>query len=184
MAMPYHPKYTQLTDKAKKSGVKDNGGAFGYLGRGENYYKDPELKHLGEGLVEWIKKEGNIWCKYYFLLLDYPIHWDTVKKLRARSAEFDSYVCMALNIQESKLVSEPYDLKKKKDAYHARWILSHSHGKEWEDKPQVVTEKEIEKLDKTTELVDHLQSISDLKIAESNINKADISKLEIGDESA
>jgi hypothetical protein len=183
MGMPYHPKYTQLTDKKKKEG-KNDGGAFGYLGRGENYYKDAELKELGKGLVEWIKQEGNIWCKYYFLLLDYPISWDTIKKLRARSPEFDSYVTMALNIQESKLVSEPYDLRKKKDAYHARWILSHSHGKEWEDKPQVVTEQENEKLDKTTALVDHLQSVSDLNIADNNIKRADISKLETGDESA
>ncbi len=187
MVMPAHPKYTQLTDKYKNNSYNQstdpekNGGSFGYLGRGENYYSDAELKRLGEGLVEWIKKEGNIWCKYYFVLLDYPISWDMVIKLRKRSPEFNSYVETALLIQESKLVTEPYDSRKKKDGTHARWILARHHKGEWEDKPMIVLPEDSEKLDKATALIDHLQSKSDLKIAESNISNADRSRFETED---
>lgn len=177
--MAQHPKYTQLSDKKKNAG-----GSFGYLGRGENYYSDAELKELGEGLVEWIKKEGNIWCKYYFVLLDYPISWDMVIKLRKRSSEFNSYIETALLIQESKLVTEPYDHRKKKDANHARWILARYHRGDWEDKPVVISPEDSEKLDKATSLIDYLQSKSDLKIADSNISKADKSRFEMGDDIA
>ena len=176
--MAPHPKYTQLS-KDKKGG-----GSFGYLGRGENYYSDAELQRLGEGLVEWIKKDGNIWCKYYFLMLDYPISWDMVKKLRARSPEFDSYVEMAKSIQEAKLLSEPYDYRKKKDGAHARWILARHHKGEWEDKAITVSPEDVEKLDKATNLIDYLQSKSDLNIADSSINNADKSRLDTGDVSA
>ena len=174
-----HPRYRQLSN-----GKKNLGGSFGYLGRGENYYSDAELQRLGEGLVDWIKKDGNIWCKYYFLLLDYPISWDMVKKLRDRSPEFDSYVEMAKAIQEAKLLSEPYDYRKKKDGAHARWILARHHKGEWEEKPIIIAPEDEEKLDKATALIDYLQSKSERNIADNNINNADKSKLETGDESA
>ena len=182
MVMPPHPKYTQLSSKKKED--SNRGGSFGYLGRGENYYSDTELKSLGEGLVEWIKKEGNIWCKYYFVLLEYPISWDMVIKLRKRSPEFNSYIETALLIQESKLVTEPYDNRKKKDGTHARWVLARYHRGDWEDKPVVIAPEDNEKLDKATALIDYLQSKSDLNIAASNINKADRSRLDTGEESA
>lgn len=180
--MPPHPKYTQLSSKKKDQ--PNRGGSFGYLGRGENYYTDAELKALGEGLVEWIKKEGNIWCKYYFVLLEYPITWDMVKKLRNRSPEFNSYIEAALLIQESKLVTEPYDNRKKKDGNHARWILARYHRGDWEDKPVVISAEDSEKLDKATSLIDYLQSKSDLKIADNNMSKAEKSKCEMGEDIA
>lgn len=177
--MVQHPRYTQVSDKKKPSG-----GDFGYLGRGENYYSDTELKALGKGLVEWIKKDGNMWCKYYFLFLDYPISWNMIKKLRERSPEFNSYVQTALNIQEAKLVSEPYDTRKKKDGAHARWILARHHKGEWEDKNILFSEDDHEKLTRATDLIDYLQSKSDRKIADSNINNADKSRLDTDEANA
>lgn len=159
----------------------DSGGEFGYLGRGENYYTDTDLKALGEGLIKWIKQDGNIWVKYYFLLLDYPITWGMVDKLAKRSPQFASYLDMAKAIQESKLVQEPYDQRKRRDSNHARFILSRHHKQEWEDKPQIIEPEQIAKLDKAAQLVDYLQSESARKIAESNINNADKSKLETDD---
>jgi hypothetical protein len=177
--MEAHPRYSQLS-KDKKP-VR---GSFGYLGRGVNYYSDTELQRLGEGLIEWIKKDGNIWCKYYFLLLEYPISWDMVKKLRERSPEFDSYFDVAKSIQESKLVSEPYSHRNRKDGNHARWILARHHKGEWEEKDIIYSEQDAIKLDKATTLINYLQSKSDLKIADSNINNEDKSKFETGENNA
>ena len=190
-----HPRYTQLIDKAKKNNSYNqsddpdkNGGSFGFLGRGENYYSDAELKRLGLELLEWIKKDGNIWCKGYFAMLDYPISWDMVKALRKRSPEFDSYVEAAKTIQEYKLLSEPYDYRKKKDGAHARWILARHHKGEWEEKPLIISPEDNEKLDKATALIDYLQSRSDASIdlnkADNSISNADKSKLDMGIDNA
>lgn len=183
-----HPRYTQMQDKEKKQGKRPpeapNGGSFGYLGRGVDYYSDLELERLGKGLVEWIQQEGNIWCKYFFLKLDYPMLWDMVIKLRKRSPEFDSYINTAIAIQEGKLLTEPYDHRKKKDGYHARWMLARYHKGEWEDKPIIIQQEDNEKLDTAASLIDHLQSKSDLNKADNKISRADKSIFETGADNA
>lgn len=108
----------------------EKGGQFGYLGRGENYYTDAELKELGEGLIEWIQQKGNIFCKYYFTLKG--IKWNTVWQLASRSPMFKEYLDIAKEIQEARLVTEPYF--KKADGNQARFVLARHHKGEWEDK--------------------------------------------------
>jgi len=168
-----HPNYNVSKDPEK------NGGKFGYLGCPENAFTDQELKDLGEGVVDWISEEGNIWIKYFFALKG--IHWNTVEKLKARSPMFMEYIQMAKIIQESKLVSEPYDQRKKKDANHARFILARHHKQEWEEKPQIITEEQEKKLDTANEFIKFLQSKSDLNMTDSNISNADKSMLETGE---
>lgn len=105
----------------------EKGGKFG---RHENTYTDEELEELGKGLVEWIQQKGNIFCKYYFCTKG--ILWPMVHKLGARSPMFKNYLDTAKEIQESKLVSEPYF--RKADGNHARFILARHHKGEWQDK--------------------------------------------------
>lgn len=177
-----HPKFTQLSKYKRPEGV------FGQLGKGIDFYSDEELQALGEGLVKWIQKDGNIWCKYYFLTLEYPIDWGFVQKLIKRSPKFDYYIRMAISIQESKLVSEPYDLKKRKDGNHARWILARHHKNEWEDKGKDVKPEDEENLNTVKAQVkfmqDQVKSRSDLNIADSNINSADKSILDTPEDNA
>lgn len=133
-----HPNYNTSKDKDK------NGGSFGYLGRGENYYTDQELKDLGEGVVNWIQQDKNIWCKYYFAMQG--MSWQMVQKLCARSEMFKEYLDLAKVLQESKLCTEPY--YKEADGNHARFMLARHHKGEWEDKAielnNKVTFKQIE----------------------------------------
>jgi len=115
----------------------EKGGSFGYLGRGEDTYTDTELEELGQGLVEWIKQKGNIWCKYYFA--NKGILWSSVQNLMNRSSRFKSYLDLAKSIQESKLCSEPY--YKKADGNHARFMLARHHKGEWQEKTEEQNEK-------------------------------------------
>ena len=160
-----HPNYNTSKDPNK------NGGLFGYLGRGEDYYTDEELLKLGSGLVEWIQLKENIFCKYYFCTKG--ILWPMVHKLANRSPMFKSYLETAKEIQESKLVSAPYF--KKADGNHARFVLARHHKGEWEEKPQIINVDQEKKLDESMDLVTYLQSKSgsDLNIADSNINSED-----------
>lgn len=108
----------------------ENGGAFGYLGRGEDYYTDQDLKELGEGLLFWIQQRQNIWLKYYFA--PKGILWRTVLRLCDRSPMFKEYIEAAKEIQEAKLCTEPY--YRKADGNHARFMLARHHKGEWQDK--------------------------------------------------
>jgi hypothetical protein len=108
----------------------EKGASFGYLGRGEDYYTDQELKELGEGVVAWIQDKHNIWLKYYFA--PKGILWDTVQRLAARSPMFKRYLSIAKEIQEAKLCTEPY--YRKADGNHARFMLARHHKGEWQDK--------------------------------------------------
>lgn len=142
-----HPNYNTSKDPEK------NGGSFGYLGRGENYYSDELLEELGKGLIEWIQQKNNIYCKYYFCTKG--ILWRMVSKLGERSPMFKSYLDAAKEIQESKLCSEPY--YKKADGNHARFMLARHHKGEWEDKPMIIKEEEEDSLKKSMDLVNYLQ---------------------------
>lgn len=152
----------------------EKGATFGYLGRGENYFTDLQLKDLGEGLLVWIQEKHNIWLKYYFNR--YGITWNTVQELYKRSEIFRTYLNLAKEMQEGKLTTEPYYHLHKADGNHARFMLARHHKGEWEDKPLIIKEEEIEGLNKSMALVDHLQSLSEsksvLKIDDSNINNA------------
>lgn len=145
-----HPNYNTSKDPKK------NGGLFGYLGKGEDYYSDELLDELGKGLVDWIQQKGNIFCKYYFATKG--ILWPMVHKLGNRSTLFKSYLDAAKEIQESKLCSEPY--YKKADGNHARFMLARHHKGEWEDKAVIINEEDIQSLDKSMDLVTFLQSKS------------------------
>ncbi len=125
-----HPNYNTSKDPNK------NGGAFGYLGKGDDYYTDTELKKLGEGLVKWIQERNNIWIKYYFCTQG--ISSDTVKRLSERSQMFKNYLDIAKEIQESKLCTDPYF--KRADGNHARFMLARHHKGEWQDKEVVLDE--------------------------------------------
>ncbi len=153
-----HPNYNKSEDPI------ENGGLFGYLGIGDNYYTDDELKNLGEGLVKWILQKTNIFCKYYFA--PKGIKWPMVHKLGARSAMFKEYLDIAKEIQESKLVTEPYF--RRADGNHARFILARHHKGEWEEKPTIISVDENVNLDKSMELVTYLQSKSDSSQADSS----------------
>lgn len=165
MAAPKgHPNYNTSKDPML------NGG---YFGRHEDTYSDELLKELGMGVVNWIQERGNIYLKYFFSVKG--IGWQTVHKLCARSPMFKEYLDRAKEIQESKLVSEPYN--RKADGNHARFILARHHKGEYEDKPMIIKEEEIDVLNKSMSLVDHLQSATssdknDLNNDESNINTA------------
>jgi hypothetical protein len=148
-----HPNYNTSKDPAK------NGGVSGYLGKGEDYYTDDTLRELGEGLVEWIQLKGNIYCKYYFAVKG--ILWPMVHKLGARSPMFKSYLDAAKEIQEAKLVGEPYH--KKADGNHARFILARHHKGEWEDKQIIVREEDEKKVAETMDLVNYLQNKAEPK---------------------
>lgn len=141
-----HPNYNTSEDPI------ENGGLFGYLGIGDNYYTDEDLKELGEGLVKWILKKGNIYCKYYFS--PQGITWQTVHHLGQRSPMFKKYLDIAKEIQEAKLVTEPY--YKKADAGHARYVLARHHKGEWEEKQNI--------FEQTNELVKEIAN----KIKESH----------------
>ena len=110
----------------------EKGASFGYLGKPENYYTDELLDSLGKGLVAWIQENKNIFCKYYFATKG--ISWDMVHNLGKRSPMFKSYLDIAKQIQESKLVTEPY--LKTRDGNHARFILARHHKGEWEEKAE------------------------------------------------
>jgi hypothetical protein len=134
----------------------EKGGAFGYLGS-KITYSDETIDRYCKELVEWIKQDNNIWLKNYFLWQD--VTWDTVKRLMARSPKLKEAVAMAKDIQEGKLLQEPYDLTKKKDGYHARWMLARHHKGDWEDKAASSTTEEQEKeLDSTMTLFDYLKT--------------------------
>lgn len=135
----------------------EKGGLFGFLGKGEDYYTDEELSELGKGVIEWIEQDNNIWIKYYFLKKS--MNWQTVMQLMARSPPFRECIARAKCIQESKLLTEPYDKTKQKDGYHARWMLARHHKGEWEEKNIVVaTEDQKTNLDNTMDMIDYLQS--------------------------
>jgi hypothetical protein len=138
----------------------EKGGIFGFLGKGEDYYTDEELSELGSGLISWIKEDNNIWIKYYFL--EKNMIWSSVQNLMNRSPNFKKCIDIAKNIQEAKLLTEPY--YKKTDGYHARWMLARHHKGEWEDKT-VVTADDNQKanLEGTMSTLDYLQS----KVAQS-----------------
>lgn len=143
-----HPNYNTSKDPLK------NGG---YFGRHDGTYLDEELQALGEGLVEWIQQPKNIFCKGFFA--PKGILWQTVHKLAARSPMFKEYLDTAKEIQEMKLVSEPYDKDNNKDANHARFILARHHKGEWEEKNIVVADDaQKAKLETTLDMVDYLQS--------------------------
>lgn len=145
MAAPKgHPNYNTSKDPFL------NGG---YLGKGENYYSDELLEELGKGLVEWIQQKNNIFCKYYFCTKG--ILWPMVHKLGARSPMFKSYLDAAKEIQEAKLVTQPY--LKQADANHARFILARHHKGEWQEEIVVVKPEEVETLNKSMDLVSYLQ---------------------------
>lgn len=127
-----HPNYNTSKDPKK------NGGAFGYLGRGEDYFTDQELKELGEGLLVWIQEKHNIWLKYYFNL--HGIRWETVQRLYNRSDLFRKYMDISKEIQEGKLCTEPYYHLNKADGNHARFMLARHHKGEWQDKVEVESE--------------------------------------------
>lgn len=156
----------------------EKGATFGYLGRGDNYFTDKELKELGEGLLVWIEEKHNIWLKYYFN--KHGITWNTVQELYKRSELFRGYLNLAKEMQEGKLTTEPYYHLNKADPGHARFMLARHHKGEWEDKPMIVTQDQEQSLDKVNALVDHMQAQanggsngkSDLKIEDSNINNA------------
>jgi len=114
----------------------EKGGQFGYLGKPEGAYEDSELHELGLGLVEWIKKEGNIYCKYYFALKG--ILWTTMIGVGRRKPWFQEYLDAAKQIQECKLCSEPYSKDLNKDGAHARFILARHHRAEYADPAAVV----------------------------------------------
>ena len=172
-----HPNFNTSKDPSK------NGGISGYLGKPQDYYTDDMLMQLGEGLVDWIQQKGNIYCKYYFAVRG--ILWPMVHQLGKRSPMFKSYLDTAKSIQESKLVSEPYN--KKADGNHARFVLARHHKGEWEDKAIVVQAEDEKRVKDTIDLVSYLQSKSqecssiceepseyesDLNTADSNINNA------------
>ena len=114
----------------------ENGGCFGHFGRGPDTYQDDELERLGKGVVEWIQQKNNIWMKYYFQ--KQGMRWGSVQNLMERSERFKSYIETAKEIQESKLLTEPYF--KKADGNHARFMLARHHKGEWEDKtPETTT---------------------------------------------
>ena len=123
-----HPNYNTSKDPKK------NGGFFG---RHEGTYSDELLHELGQGLVDWIQQEGNIYCKYFFAVKG--ILWPMVMKLGQRAPFFQEYLDAAKLIQESKLVSEPYDKTKNKDANHARFILARHHRGEFADQTAIVS---------------------------------------------
>lgn len=158
-----HPNYNTSPDPNK------NGGALGFLGKGDNYYTDEMLEELGKGLVDWIKQKNNIWCNYYFATIG--ISKDTMRRLRERSSLFRQYYEQAKDIQESKLLTEPYF--KRADGYHARWMLARHHKGEWEEKPIIIAQEDEKKLVESMDLVTYLQSKSDLKRADSNISSDD-----------
>jgi hypothetical protein len=132
----------------------EKGGALGYLGAPESIYTQELLEELGKGLVEWIQQKGNIWCNGYFCTKG--ILKDTVRRLGERNPKFKEYLDTAKQIQEHKLLSEPY--YKKADGNHARWMLARHHKGDWEDKPMVIQEKDEENISKSMEAVNFLQS--------------------------
>jgi hypothetical protein len=131
----------------------EKGGEYGFRGKGENFYSDELLHELGKGLVKWIKEKNNIWCHYYFAIIG--INKNTIRRLRERSEFFNNYFEQAKEIQESKLLTDPYF--KRCDGYHARWMLARHHKGEWEDKPIVIKEGEEDSLKKSMDLVNYLQ---------------------------
>ncbi len=147
-----HPNYNTSKDPMR------NGGAYGFLGKGDNYWTEDDVIELGNGVIEWIKQDNNIWVRYYFLLRDPPVKWDTVRRLCEKFPVFKECVEFARSIQEAKLLSEPYDKTKQKDGYHARWMLARHHKGEWEEKSIVVANDEQKaNLENTLNMVDFLQ---------------------------
>ncbi len=143
-----HENYNTSSDPIK------NGGAFGYLGRGDDYYSEEILDELGKGLIEWISREENIWCKLYFSLKGIGVR--TVYRLSERSPNFKSCLELAKEIQEGKLCSDPYF--RKTDGNHARFMLARHHKGEWMDQQIVVaTDEQKNALDGTLSMVDFLQ---------------------------
>jgi len=137
----------------------EKGGPFGFLGKPPEKYSQQEISDLGEGVIEWIKQDNNIWVKYYFLLQTPVITWDAVTRLMSQNEGFRACIMQAKSIQEAKLLSEPYDKTKQKDGYHARWMLARHHKGEWEEKNIVVaTEEQKTNLDNTMDMIDYLQS--------------------------
>jgi len=137
----------------------EKGAAFGFLGKPPDKYSLEEISELGKGVIDWIKQDNNIWIKYYFLLQTPLITWKTVQTLMTNNAEFRACIEQAKLIQESKLLTEPYDKTKQKDGYHARWMLARHHKGEWEEKNIVVaTEEQKTNLDNTMDMIDYLQS--------------------------
>lgn len=151
---------------------KCNGGALGYLGKQEDKYSIEELHELGRGLVEWIQQKGNIWCNYYYAVKG--ISKTTIRNLRARFPFFDEYNETAKNIQEAKLLSEPYH--KKADGNHARFMLARHHKGEWEDKAIVVNESDIKKVQETMDLVNYLQEKADKESSEEHNDQSEEKK--------
>lgn len=151
--MPWPKGRTHANWNTSKDIMKNGG----YLGRHEGTYSDEELKELGEGLIEWIQKPENIFCKGYFA--PKGILWAMVHKLGARSPMFKAYLDQAKEIQEDKLVSESYFKDKNRDGNHARFILARHHKGEWEEKV-VVSADESQKanLAETMNHLDYLQS--------------------------
>ncbi|RPI84525.1 MAG: hypothetical protein EHM34_03470 [Nitrosopumilales archaeon] len=133
----------------------EKGALFGFLGKGEDYYTDEELHELGNGVIDWIKQSNNIWLKYYFL--EKNMLWASVQNLMKRSEQFKKCIEIAKNIQEAKLLTEPY--YKLTDGYHARWMLARHHKGEWEEKT-IVTADDAQKsnLEGTMNALDYLQS--------------------------
>lgn len=155
----------------------EKGACYGLLGKPDDSWTEEEAIKLGQELIQWFFiTRNNIWVKSFFSEEKGMLH-ESVDLLERRFPSFKKFICRARQLQESRLASMPLDKSKKGiDGYHARWMLARHHKGEWEDKPTMIKEEEVEVLNKSMSLVDHLQSSvdgkSDLKIEESNINNA------------
>jgi len=158
------------------------GAPYGILGKPDSSWTEEEAIHLGTQLIEWFfKSRMNIWKNNFFTEIAY-VDLTMVDDLEKRYPAFKKFMNRARQLQEARLASMPLDKSKNGiDGYHARWMLARHHKGEWEDKPQIIEPDQIAKLDKAAQLVDYLQSESARKIAESNINNADKSKLDTDD---
>ena len=149
----------------------ERGAPYGILGKPDESWTEQEAIQLGIDLISWyFLDRKNIWQNKYFTE-EAKIDLSLVQDLEKRYPKFKKFTNRARQLQESRLVYMPLDKSKNGiDGYHARWMLARHHKGQWEEKPNIIKADEEEHLEKAMNLVNHLQSKSDLNKAESNIN--------------
>jgi hypothetical protein len=100
-------------------------------------YKKYNLSELGDELVEWMKKEENVWLKGFAISKEFPTSY--FSRYKKQNKYFAEKLAIAKDIQESKLVQGV--LGRKYSPSFVKFILKNEAG--WKDKIEETIKEEV-----------------------------------------
>lgn len=85
---------------------KVDGGLFGILGKPDDAYTEEDMQVLGEGLVEYIKRNDTLSLQRY--LIENGVGRGSIEYLKKKYPTFLKYYQVAREIQQAKCVDIPF----------------------------------------------------------------------------